>query len=189
MFCGKLAVIDASNLKLCRESQVNLFSMTHENQMPFNLLFQKSLRNRQTDLFLDSWRKVTTKLNLGYQMKCKSRQHFFNLFMDAFQNCIEEIGNSSSQSQQVAAGSGKEELKEADEGDAVSPNQSFSNQSVLEFRSKMVSTFQQCMLWPINEEEYAEFLTKGKAILDKCKVSNFLSLASFFRPFWYSFII
>lgn len=157
-------MIDAANMKLCRDERVSLFNMTHENQMPFILLFQKSLRNRQTDLFLDSWRKITTKLNLGYQMKCKLRQDFFNLFTDTFQNCIEEIGN-------------RDEVKVAPqqttEMDVVPSalNQSFSSQSVVEFKNKMVSSFQQCLLWPLNEEEYANHLTKGQAILDKCKVN------------------
>ncbi len=95
MYCGKLAVMDELNLKLCQTNNLQLFNISHEKQMPFNLLFQKSSRNRQTDLFLDSWRKATIKHNLNFPMKCKSRLKFFNIFMDAFQNCIEEIGNSS----------------------------------------------------------------------------------------------
>ena len=94
LYCGKLAVMDDRNLRLCQESKLHLLNMSHEKQMPFNLLFQKSSRNRQTDLFLDSWRKATTKHNLNFTMKCNSRVQFFNIFMDAFQNCIEEIGNS-----------------------------------------------------------------------------------------------
>lgn len=93
LYCGKLAVIDHTNMTICNENRVHLFNLTHDSIQPFNCLFQKSLRKRQTDLFLDSWRKITAKQNLSYQFKCKSKMEFRNLFMDTFQNCIEEIGD------------------------------------------------------------------------------------------------
>ena len=93
LYCGKLAIIDHANMNICNESRVNLFCLTHDSMQPFNCLFQKNLRKRQTDLFLDSWRKITAKQNLSYQFKCKSKLEFRNLFMDTFQNCIEEIGD------------------------------------------------------------------------------------------------
>ena len=93
LYCGKLAVVDHANMKILNENRVNLFGLTHDSIQPFNCLFQKSLRKRQTDLFLDSWRKITAKQNLSYQFKCKSKLEFRNLFMDTFQNCIEEIGD------------------------------------------------------------------------------------------------
>ena len=96
LFCGKLSVVDTKNLKLCTNASdsftIDLFAFNVEQQMPFNFLFQKNLRKRQTDLFLDSWRKCTAKSNLPHQFKCKTRAQFLNLFLNAFQNCIDEIG-------------------------------------------------------------------------------------------------
>ena len=165
LYCGKLAVVDYKNLKLCQQHDVNLFGISHEKQMPFNLLFKKSLRKRQTDLFLDSWRKITAKRNLSYQIKCQSRQMFFNLFMDAFQNCIEEIGNSNS------GGDVKSPVKGLSEP-IQSPNQSFSSSCVVEFRNKMASSFEQCELWPIVEETYAQYIENAKLKIEHFKKSS-----------------
>ncbi|CAF1057316.1 unnamed protein product [Brachionus calyciflorus] len=134
LYCAKLAIIDKNlimslNNNEVLKNRINFFGICSENLKPFNFLFTKNLRNRPIDLFLDSWRKVTTKLKLSHQFKCKSRQQFFNLFMDTFQNCIEEIGN----------------------GDGL--NKSLNTSSVSLFKDKMISTFEQCKLWPLNNIE------------------------------------
>ena len=153
LFCAKLAVIDDRNLKICNqnENRIDFFCLSHENQMPFNLIFQKNLRKRQIDLFADSWRKVISKQNLSYQFKCKSKQEFFNLFMDAFQNCIEEIGNNNN----------NEQLNTS------------SSSGVIEFRNKMSSAFETCLLWPVNDEDYKEFIDNGtKFVQEMCNNNN-----------------
>lgn len=167
--------------------RVNLFSIAHETQMPFELLFKKNLRKRQTDLFLDSWRKVTTKLGLSYQFKCTSKQQFFNLFMDAFQNCIEEIGNesvgvggggdvsavvpTSSSSSSVTLSNNNNEMNSTlTEGDepmdtttaASAAALVSSSSSVQHFRAKMASSFEQCKLWPVSDDEYTELLEEAR---------------------------
>lgn len=155
--------------------RLNLFSIAHESCMPFELLFKKNLRKRQTDLFLDSWRKITSKLNLSYQFKCKSKQQFFNLFMDAFQNCIEDIGNTSCEnlmlsdlanastnSTNVSMAPVTAATTSTSNTDCISSSQSTPSSSVQHFRQKMCSSFEQCKLWPIVEEEYAEFLKEAQ---------------------------
>lgn len=171
--------------------RVNLFSIGHESQMPFELLFKKNLRKRQTDLFLDSWRKVTTKLGLSFQFKCTSKQQFFNLFMDAFQNCIEEIGNENSNNvcstttsdlfvtPSVSATSTNTEISVADSmvQNTVDNNEiPMSQSSVQHFRAKMASSFEQCKLWPISDEDYEELLNEAKKKLQI--QSNLLAAAS-----------
>lgn len=170
--------------------RVNLFSIAHETQMPFELLFKKNLRKRQTDLFLDSWRKVTTKLGLSYQFKCTSKQQFFNLFMDAFQNCIEEIGNesagvgggcgggdvsavvptSSSSSSVTVSNHDLNSTVLAEGGEAMETTSESASASVLvssssyvqHFRAKMANSFEQCKLWPVSDDEYAELLEEAR---------------------------
>jgi hypothetical protein len=137
LYCSKLDIVDPRNLKLSNENRLNLFCLPNESLMPFNLLFQKSLRKRQVDLFLDSWRKITALKNLSYQFKCKSKPEFFDLFMDAFQNCIEEIGNEQSLD-------------------------SSTSSSVLDFKNKMINSFEVCQLWPVNYQDYEEYFENAK---------------------------
>jgi hypothetical protein len=79
-------------MRTCLTNRINLFTLTHEQIMPFNMLFQKSSRKRQTDLLLDSWRKVTAKRALSYQFVLTSKELFADLFMCTLQNCIDELG-------------------------------------------------------------------------------------------------
>ena len=96
LYCGNLAIVDTKNLQNFQTEKIQSFCFAHENQMPFTQLFQKVVRkNRQIDIFYDSWRKVVKQPIQSGQLKCKSRQEFFNKFMDTFQNCIEEIGNNA----------------------------------------------------------------------------------------------
>lgn len=129
LYCAKLSIVDRNLLSALNEpilkDKLNLFGICADSFKPFNMLFTKISRNRPSDLFLDSWRKVTSKLKLSHQFKCKSRQQFFNLFMDTFQNCIEEIGNEDG-------------------------NQSLNLSSVSAFREKMINTFEHCKLWPVD---------------------------------------
>lgn len=124
LYCAKLAVVDKGCLASLKEKQVRLLGVCNDTLKPFSFLFTKNMRNRPTDLFLDSWRKITSRLKLSHQFKCKSRQQFFSLFMDTFQNCIEEIGQADLET-------------------------SLNTSSVSLFRDKMVSTFEQCKLWPV----------------------------------------
>ncbi len=110
------------------------------------MFFKENLRKRQSDIFLDSWRKVTCRLNLSYQFKCKSRQQFFNIFTDTFQNCIEEIGLNSNTSQS---------------------SEILNNSSVHHFRDKMISTFEMCKLWPLNYEDYKEHFENMQKLTSK----------------------
>lgn len=99
LYCGKLAVFDHQNMKQCLDNNINLFCITHESIMPFNCVFHKNIRKRQCDLLLDSWKKVTAKQGFSYTFKCKTKSLFSNLFMDAFQMCIEELGDFKSKIQ------------------------------------------------------------------------------------------
>jgi hypothetical protein len=152
LYCGKLAVIDWKNLKLCSNANINLFAFTSEKQMAFNVLFQKSLRKRQTDLFLDSWRKCTAKLDLSHslKLKCKTTAQFFALFTDAFQNCIEEIGNRDDQTN------------------------SGVNESSVDFQAKMISSFDECKLWPLDkfESDYELFFENAANRLEQIEAQN-----------------
>ena len=127
--------------------------------MPFNILFQKNLRKRQTDLFLDSWRKITAKLNLPHQFKCKTRAQFFNLFMDAFQNCIEEIGNKSDMDESANQSTSLLQTTQA-------------SSATLDFKNKMIKSFEQCQLWPLNVEEYKQFFENAKKRVDELEAAN-----------------
>lgn len=99
LYCGKLAVFDYINMRQCLDNNINLFCITHESIMPFNCVFHKNIRKRQCDLLLDSWKKVTAKQGFSYTFKCKTKSLFSNLFMDAFQMCIEELGDFKSKIQ------------------------------------------------------------------------------------------
>jgi hypothetical protein len=92
LYCSKLAVVDHANMRTCLANRINLFNLTNEQTMPFNMLFQKSSRKRQTDVLLDSWRKVTAKRAFSYQFVLKSKELFADLFMCTLQNCIDELG-------------------------------------------------------------------------------------------------
>lgn len=59
--------------------------------------------------------------------------------MDAFQNCIEEIGNTESE-------------------DIIKDKEDLNTSSVSHFKNKMSDSFQVCKLWPINYENYKEHL-------------------------------
>ncbi len=118
-----------------------------EKTKPFSLLFQKSARKRQTDLFLESWKKVTTKSGQSCQFKCNSRQEFFNLFTDAFQNCIEETANKMNES--------------AMDQHNGSMNSSQST-AVSDFKIKMFTSFEQSKMWPVKEEDYKEFFKEDE---------------------------
>jgi hypothetical protein len=160
LFCGKLSVVDTQNFKLSTglsKPRVNLFAFSSEQQMPFNVLFQKTVRKRQVDLFHDSWSKCTAKLNLSFQFRCKNRAQFFNLFTDAFQNCIEEVGNK------------EDNLNTSSRVDLVPTSTSFSssqNDSVLNFKNKMIKSFEQCHLWPLNSDEYKVYSEAAKKKLE-----------------------
>jgi hypothetical protein len=153
LFCAKLSLIDKQTYFNFKKEQKNdqhislsFFTCPFETFIPFNLLFKENLRKRQVDLFLDSWRKCTCRLGLSYQFKCVSKQQFFNIFMDTFQMCIEEIGNN----QNISS------LNKMNN----SPNtKSMNNSSVQHFSQKMINTFEQCKLWPLHNEDYEEFFT------------------------------
>ncbi len=153
LYCAKLAVFDWINLKLCKENKMFPFAITDEKKRPFTLLFQKTARKRLTDLFIESWKKVTTQSGKSYQFKCTSRQEFFNLFTDAFQNCIEETGNNNKNNNAentMATSPVKQEPV------VLSGSQSTS---VQDFKNKMSNSFDQCKLWPIKDEYLIEELT------------------------------
>ena len=169
LFCGKLSIMDTHNFKLCMgmtKPRVNLFTFSSEQQMPFNVLFQKTVRKRQIDLFHDSWSKCTAKLNLSFLFRCKSRTQFFNIFTDAFQNCIEEIGNKEDN---VATSS------RIDLVVATAPLTPTTNDSVTNFKNKMIKSFEQCHLWPLNNDTYktyAEAAKKKSEEMDKAINDN-----------------
>jgi hypothetical protein len=127
MVCAKLAIIDASNLRLCEENNIKPFCMMNESQNAFIALFNKSLRKRQTDLFVESWRRTTASFNLSYQFKCDSKQRFIELFDSAFENCIQEMSSTSD---------------------------SIENSSDEGFKNKIKESFHLCELWPIDEDKY-----------------------------------
>ena len=113
------------------------------------MLFQKSARKRQIDLFLESWKKVTTKSGQSCQFKCTSRSDFYSLFMDAFQNCIEETTNTMN------------EMQMDQHNGSMNSNQSTT--AVNDFKIKMASSFEQCQLWPVKEEEYKQYFIKDES--------------------------
>lgn len=49
-------------------------------------------------------------------------------------------------------------------------NHSFSSISVTDFKNKMISSFDQCELWPINEEKYSEYCAEATKMLENLKV-------------------
>lgn len=138
VMCGKLPLLDkqlykrvqTENTNVDAKFKLNFFMLPNENLQPFNLLFKEKERKRQVDLFTESWRKVTKQLQLGSQFKCHSRIKFKDIFTEAFQNCIEEIGLHTSQSNNL------DEL-----------NDSF----VKYFGKRMSDTFHACKLWPLTE--------------------------------------
>jgi predicted house-cleaning noncanonical NTP pyrophosphatase (MazG superfamily) len=119
-----------------------------EKTKPFTFIFQKEARKRHTDLFLESWKKVTTKTGQSCQFKCSARQEFFNLFMDAFQNCIEETANS------------KMNDSAAMDQHNGSMNSSQST-AVNDFKVKMNEAFEKNKMFPVRKEDYEEFLNKA----------------------------
>jgi hypothetical protein len=166
LYCAKLAVFDWMNLKLCKENKMFPFAITDEKKRPFTLLFQKTARKRLTDLFIESWKKVTTQSGKSYQFKCTSRQEFFNLFTDAFQNCIEETGNNNKNNNAentMATSPVKQEPV------VLSGSQSTS---VQDFKNKMSNSFDQCKLWPIKDEYLIEELTTTTATTSNPTTSN-----------------
>jgi hypothetical protein len=48
-----------------------------------------------------------------------------------------------------------------------SPNQSFSSTSVADFKNKMSSSFEQCQMWPLNEQIYQEYIQNFKTKMSK----------------------
>jgi hypothetical protein len=157
LYCAKLAVIDETNLKIIQQNnnRLSIFAMTqNENMTPFNLLFQKNLRKRQVDLFMDSWRKATAQLNMSYHFKCTSKAQFFNVFMNAFQNCIEEIGNN------------RLDLSHTSMTQVELNSSNSSNSAVEEFRIKMNSSFEACQLWPLDYDNFKQNITNAQQKLN-----------------------
>jgi hypothetical protein len=129
-----------------------MFAVSHENVIPFNSLFKKNLRNRQVDLFQESWRKTVCNNNMSTSLKLKfeNKQKFYTFFMDAFQNCIEEIGDPQSP--------GKKK-----------PDAANSSSAVQLFREKMCESFETTKLWPLKHDEYKPFILKAeKNFTRKC---------------------
>ena len=131
LYSGKLAILDSRMLNMCKTSDnfVKFFCLTQEKLMPSNVLFQKVLRNRQVDLFKDSWRKTLINFDMPLHFKCSSTQVFFNLFLDAFQNCIEEIDTESFSDKMNTTSS--------------------QTTSAARFEKKIIDSFETCELWPI----------------------------------------
>ena len=141
LFCGKLAIVDTQNFKLCSsltKPRVNLFMFSSEQQMPFNVLFQKTVRKRQINLFQDSWSKCLANLKSSFGVRCDIQTQFFNIFTDPFQNCIKEIGNNH------------DNLPTSSRiGLVVAMTLVTQNDSVTYFKNKMKKSFEQCHLWPL----------------------------------------
>ena len=58
-------------------------------------------------------------------------------------------------------------------------NQSFS--SVTDFKNKMISSFGQCELWPINEEKYNEYSSEALKMLETLEVIFIRRFTEYFR--------
>lgn len=101
-------------------------------------------------------------------MKCKSRAQFSNVYIDAFQNCIEDIGMACQTSQNSVLPT----TTYQDTSETASLNQSFSTTSLQDFRNKMTKSFEQCQLWPIKPEDYDLFIMNAKSKMKRLKSDN-----------------
>jgi hypothetical protein len=136
LYCGKLAIIDCANLKLCSNKterkpfQIHLFALNDPSVMPFNSLFEKTMRKRQIDIFSESWRK----LSLPNMNKCTNTKDFSMYFNEALNNCIDDIATE------------------------YNPLNKSENGSNYYFKTKMIDCFNKCKLWPLKYDDYEVFL-------------------------------
>ena len=129
LYQGSLPIVNSKVTKICNsnESKVKLFAVPKEELMPGNFLFSKNIRSRKIDLLKSSWKQTVYTFASSRNLKCSSAEDFFNLFIDSFQNCMEEINKSNDRS----------------------TNNLIENTNMSKFELKMIDSFYFCKFWPI----------------------------------------
>jgi hypothetical protein len=131
LYQGRLPIVNSNVTKYCNshESRVKLFAITREELIPGDFLFSKIIRGRKTDLLKIYWQKTVSNFDSSLNLKCSSTEEFFNLFLDSFQNCMEEINRS-------------DDISSSSINLPGNPNMS-------KFELKMINSFYHCKFWPV----------------------------------------
>lgn len=145
LFDAQLPLIDKEIIKSLKEhnskedeseKRLYFYGINKKDLLPFDKIFKKTVRNRQNDMFQDSWRKTVCSQNdsNSNKLKFESKHKFMHLFMDAFQNCIEECDDLDL-------------LPSLD-----------NSRCVGNFRIKMRESFDLVKLWPIRYNDYMQYI-------------------------------